>query len=603
LSRKKIAIAKLHHKYDTERTVTIGGKDFIYSHLPRRVPIPEDEQLVKIKAFINKVDPMISHVGSFIKDNTLHRDPKTGLFPRYSVKCGSAEDRNRKEHGKTSYFLKMLDANGDRTADAWIYVNILHQHDFIPLPPGQDGKPRFKPIYDLTGTIPLNKKADIRHAEAAERLGLVYLQTSYHNYIVESKVVRFVIDIDYPDNGTIPITYARMLKRCAERNVHPWMITETHAGGFHIVFQGDHSFLKLNYRLAMACMLTGEDPSQFDNVDLKDENLTNKQAEPMLRHLKEWHNIDPQYLKQDPLTQIARIPGTWNYGKQFMCDGDLMETDWTWEQAELDAFIIDAYQDLFTSPYVKPIKAVEKVSVLADVPTYHPSSPFYNPSIPFPDAYVVGNIWKPAPKDAIEASVIEIPMLDEKKLRHLRNQELLEKALNVPELGIIKTFLKQFVEMFANGIGWLMEKSPTFGIAQIRTAERLGCCQKFVSNMLRKLVSCGYLKRDDYYTARTKSYNYCFGEKLRSIGLDTKNFNNKKKLTDILKEKYEIGCSNEGMLRDVRCNYFLGKRPEEIETFIIDKYDKYVRLEKPKHKRSKTSLVGIVRNWLGKKAA
>ena len=582
--------------------MTVDGKDFKISHLPRRVPIPEDEQLVKIKAFINKVAPMISHVGSFIKDNSLHLDPKSGLFPRDSIKRGSAEDRSRKDHGKASTLLKMLDTNPDRTADAWIYVNYLHQNGIENIPKYNSKGTYVNSIYDLTGTI--KSKADIRRAEAAERLGLVQIQPGYKNYIVESNVVRFVIDIDYPDDGTIPITLKRMLKRCTERNVHPWMITETHAGGFHIVFQGDHSFLKLNYRLAMACMLTGEDPSQFARVDLKNEDLTNQQAEPMLRHLKEWHNIDPQYLKQDPLTQIARIPGTWNYGKQFMCDGDIMETDWTWEQAELDAFIIDAYQDLFTSPYVKPIKAAEKVSVLDDVPVYHPSSPFYNPNIPFPDAYVVGNIWKPAPKDdAVEAPVIEIPMLDEKKIRHLRNQELLEKALNAPELGIIKTYLKPLVEMFANGVGWLMEKVPTFGIAQIRTADILGCCQKFVSDMLRRLINCGYLKRDDYYTARTKSYNYCFGEKLRNIGLDTKNFNNKKKLTDLLKEKYEIGCSNERLLRDVRCNYFLGKRPEEIETFIIEKYDKYVTSDKPKHKRSKSSLVGIVRNWQSKKAA
>ena len=261
--------------------------------------------------------------------------------------------------------LQLIESDPMRCADLWIRVNPLSENG-VKQHTRKDGTDYRLTTYGLDGyhsVKNLPKKGSPSYHLMINNIvqyirspmPISYKDLNSYGFLCQTQHVRFVIDIDH-DKKTLgkPLEYANLLRMCQTNGINPWFITETHPGGFHIVLNGDDSFRFFNYRLAMACRLTGEDPSDFC-VDLRDIHLqpSDPSVKCLLSFLEDHHGIDRSYLVAKPDNQVARLPGSYNYKRRFWCQGDVINDDYQYTNDEIVAWLDEFYTEPF---YSKPIK-------------------------------------------------------------------------------------------------------------------------------------------------------------------------------------------------------------------------------------------------------
>ena len=553
-------------------------------------PVPRftNDQINNLHGFFGEVKPLLNNsaaAASWLKPNGLLIDPTTGV----------RDDRRRIEHTSINALLNRAKQDPKRYADIFMRANYLLRTG-VKENERKDGTKFCTPIYGLTeGFIPYSMKTECRRFEVAADLGLLFLLRGDHGYIVTNDVVRFTIDID--SNGINPLTLEQMITRCSP--FHPWLITCTSYGSFHIVVQGDRSLLNMNYRLAMACMFMGEDPSDF-NIDLRNKDLTSRDIEDILVHLNNHHCVDRNYIVTGAEHQVFRPPHSYNFNQDCFTEGGFQDKTWVWTQKRIDGWLNDCYESNKATK-----SSTIQLPVMSNV-----LRPAFKP--PVQDLPVIQDL--PASIPVAVAAKVELSdeILSDVNDANNPKVDLLVAALSVPELSLMKRFVRPFAEYIIKGLGWMLENEPTYSIPQVETSGMVGCSQPYMSKILKKLVEIGYFIRDKNWCVGVKTKYYCFGDRLRCIDFDhisrSQYINDIEKgkipkgsLSEILKREYELGESNEGILRDIRIKFSLGAFRSQVEEFIIGKYFKYVDEKHPACVRSISSLVCAVKNWISKK--
>lgn len=514
----------------------LGSLDYNLFHADR----PQVYDFMK-----NVGDIHFNYCSSWLKDN----DVSSHSF-RF-------KDNWRKEYINFNEMTKLLDDNAIRFHDLFVRVNWLFPDKGVKKIIEEDGRERFPKVMTMERYY---KKLDRKHpafVRARPTLGIS------HNWLCQVERTRFVIDID--SDGLDPLTLDEMKRQCERVNLCPMMLVTTHFGGFHIVLQGDYSFDHLNYRLAMATMLTGEDPSLF-GIDLRRRSLTSSEAKPLLDHLKVVHCIDPQVLIRDPKVHVARVPGSVNHSQTYTCDGGLVDPEWFWEEDEIRAWLSEFYAPaMYRSAVVIPI-----------------------------------NFSSTATDKVIQKESDGKPLvIDEtSKVRTIASKadiETIAAVLDDKALNLKKEIRYQLASYLAKGVGWLVKQEPSFTIAQVKLAGEIGLCQKQCSSILKKLVMGGYLRRSETYVSKKRAYDYCFGDKFAGIewqGSMVVQFHG----------EYTLGNSNDGMLQDVRAGFALGWNSNKVLAFITEKYQRYVACCHPKDKRKASDLRAMVQSWERKRS-
>ena len=167
-----------------------------------------------IVSFLTEIKDHISHCASFLKDNDLHRHPRTGAYPMYWD-----TSRQRKTYISPEYLINLMglkvvgkgrdgyvpdNVGNDRKADAWIRVNYLFKSK-VETHYTKKGKCFPVVSYDMTGYLTTKKIK--KWAKYAKDRGFVSFEPNYwakrNFYTAIPRLTRFVIDIDPTGNNAI----------------------------------------------------------------------------------------------------------------------------------------------------------------------------------------------------------------------------------------------------------------------------------------------------------------------------------------------------------------------------------------------------------------